>query len=146
LEQEELEILDQNTDCEVVVEEPKQFRMSHRELEEKGDRLIHFIVREWTEKGFYCLVNFGHMEGNDIVVITGKDCRIHAVVECKNYGHKSYICAETFRQDLDNLIYFDKWPEVEKWLVISYKDCLTIDLAAELERNKIRVREIGYEL
>ena len=142
------EVLPQNIYYEVRGACSKIYNMHKEELQAKGDRLIRYIAKEWTEKGFICLTNFGHMEGNDIIVITspGKECRIHAVIECKNYGPGSYVDNATFKKDMDNLNYFNKWPDVEKWLVISYKDCLSVDKMVELEQNEIKVREIGYEL
>jgi hypothetical protein len=119
--------------------------MSHAELEAKGDRLIWKIVLEWTKKGYFCTKNYGHSEGVDIIVIAAKEAKVHAVVECKNYAETSHINDNKLQQDIDNLDYFDELPDVEKWLVISYKACLTSQQIKWLEEHRIKVREIGYE-
>jgi hypothetical protein len=121
------------------------FSMSHTELEAKGDRLINKIVLEYTRKGFYCIPNHGHSEGVDIIVIATKEGKVVAVVECKNYAETSHIADDKLKRDIDNSDSYDELPNVEKWLVISYKRCLTLLQIKLLEEHRIRIREIGYE-
>ena len=119
--------------------------MSHSELEAKGDRLITKVVLEYTHKGFFVIPNYGHSDGIDITVIATKEGKIVAVLECKNYAETSHITDDKLQRDIDGLDFYDILPNVEKWLVISYKRCLASLQIKWLEEHHIKIREIGYE-
>lgn len=130
----------------------RNYRMSYTELEEKGDRLVYMIVSEQERKGFFCIPNYGHSKGVDILVISIKNGRIKAVYECKNYakysryGKAEYVKSEKFFEEVDRLNQFDVLKEkVEKWYVVSYAEILTPEQKEILRLNNIRLRIIGYE-
>lgn len=119
--------------------------MSHRELWDKGDRLIFQIAIEYSSNGYFVIPNYGHSLGVDLMVIANPSGTIKAVIECKNYARKNYVCEATFKKDIDSLNIFSRLPNIEKIMVVSYSEILSDEQKEKLRQSNIKLRVMGYE-
>ena len=118
----------------------------------KGDLLIVKVLEKYANKGYFCMANYGHNEGIDVLVFDTKTGRLSKVIECKNYaiatkkGKREYVDDVTFDKDVDRLNDCDILPDVEKEFVVSYESILSRTQKDYLKAHNIKVTELGYQV
>jgi hypothetical protein len=115
------------------------------ELYAIGDRRVQKIAKEYSEIGHLVIVNPSNHEGVDLVIISSPLGKILKVIESTNYAKTSYICKESFERYLGTLGYFKDLEDVQKELIVSFRNNLNTRQWNMCTENNIKVVVVGHQ-
>jgi hypothetical protein len=116
------------------------------EAEKTGERRVNRLKEDYEKKGYVVLTNETFNSGADIIIIDPLIGKIVKVIESTNYAQDYYyIQPKKFERYITELNKFDKLPNVEKELVVSFQGNLNQQQIDTLKSNNIRVKVEGHQ-
>lgn len=112
---------------------------------EIGDLRVQKIKELYQKAGHFVITNRDFNTGVDLIVIATDTGKIFRVIESTNYCDTSYVNDEKFSRYLRELNKFGVLPNIEKELVISYKQNLSKEQLKELAQFNITLTIEGYQ-
>jgi hypothetical protein len=110
-----------------------------------GDRRVQKIAKEYSDIGHLVIVNPSNHEGVDLVIISSPLGKILKVIESTNYAKTSYVCKESFERYLGTLGYFRDLEDVQKELIVSFRNNLNTRQWNMCTENNIKVVVVGHQ-
>jgi hypothetical protein len=118
---------------------------SNLQLYAIGDRRVQKIAKEYIDLGHLVIVNPSNHEGVDLVIISSPLGKILKVIESTNYAKTSYVCKDTFERYLNTLGYFRELEDVQKELIVSFRNNLNTRQWNMCIENNIKVVVVGHQ-
>ncbi len=110
-----------------------------------GDRRVQKIAKEYSDLGHLVITNPSNHEGVDLVIISSPLGKILKVIESTNYAKTSYVSKDTFERYLSTLGYFRDLEEVQKELIVSFRNNLNTKQWNMCIANNIKVVVVGHQ-
>jgi hypothetical protein len=119
--------------------------LSNHVLWERGNKRVFRLKAEYEKLGWKVVINPSNHEGPDLILISNPEGKIVKVIESTNYARTSNVHKDNFKRYVETLDYFDFIIDIEKILVISFRENLSPSQWRICIDHHIKVEVLGFQ-